>query len=83
MYDKKLVGHIDQIVEDAQMNQVHKIIVVSEDAETAQQVLSLCERYPSVLKPSIGLHPCSVHSREQIQEMVNLIRTQGTNRLYW
>jgi TatD DNase family protein len=73
LYDKKLIQDIDYIIKEAQLNRVNRIIVVSEDYETACQVLQLCNRYPQILKPGLGLHPCSVHSRDQISEMCKLI----------
>lgn len=79
MYDAKFFTAAssqfdEQIIAQAHEHNVSKVIVVSEDCETAQKVLALCDQYPAIFKPSLGLHPCCAHSREQISEMVNLIR---------
>jgi TatD DNase family protein len=76
LYDDKFANEqqFNQILQEAQNNHVHKIIVVSEDEPSSHKVLALCKQHSHILKPSLGLHPCNVHSRDQIQRMVTLVR---------
>ncbi|KAG2379263.1 hypothetical protein C9374_007402 [Naegleria lovaniensis] len=66
-------SELDRVIENATNQNIQRIIVVSEEENTAHQVLELCKRYPNVIRGGIGLHPCCVSSEEQIYRIRDLI----------
>ncbi len=50
------------VVERAVRAGVDKIVLPNIDESTQEKVFSLCDQFPGVCFPSVGLHPCSVKS---------------------
>jgi TatD DNase family protein len=80
MYDEDFANDLDKVLERAVEAKITQIIVVSEDLDTAHTVLKMCSNN-SLLRPAIGLHPCSVNPElvdEQVEQIIDLIDKHST-----
>lgn len=57
IYGEEFAEDREAVVERAVNAGAEKIFLPNEKAETLDSVLSLCEKYPTVCHPMIGLHP--------------------------
>jgi len=57
LYDKNLIEKIDEIILNAEKSRVQKIICVSDNPNSAKQVLKLSKKYENVYA-CLGVHPC-------------------------
>lgn len=57
LYDKNLIGRIDEIISNAKKNRVRKIICVSDNPNSAKCILNLSEKYKNIYA-CLGVHPC-------------------------
>jgi len=65
---------IDQLIQTAQANSVIKLINVAIDIESSQSNIKLANAYPSVIYPTIGIHPNSYHDYAHISSLNSLIK---------
>jgi len=73
-----------ELIHQAQKASVKYIVCVSENFSDSQNVLSLCQQFQNILRPSIGLHPVqhinetenrSVHKeKDEVEKMMNMIK---------
>ncbi len=72
-----------QIVQRAEDAGIGKIFLPNVDLSTANDLLDLCDRYPDLFYPMMGLHPCSV-SEQWTSELDQLyaILTQSNRQFY-
>jgi len=73
LYDNDLVHDLNTHLKKAYEANIRKIILVGEDLETSKQVLQLSKNN-DMLQACIGVHPCSVSSKNQILEMCDFIQ---------
>ena len=52
---------IDQIIKRSMDADVRKILLPNIDVSSINRVHNLCESFPEICFPMMGLHPCSVH----------------------
>jgi len=65
-------GHMDNVIKQAQVSHVSKILSISVDLDSFSRVLATARNYPDVYA-SVGLHPC--HSPEvntSVDELITL-----------
>jgi len=57
------------ILENALKNSVNKILLPNIDTTSIDSMLQLCDSYPNICHPMMGLHPCSVdmNFKEQLK----------------
>lgn len=81
LYGEEFAGDREEVIQRAREARVEKIILPDIDTQTRSQMLELCDMYPDLLFPLIGLHPTSVHA-EYKKELQDLERQLGTRKYY-
>lgn len=51
---------LDVIIKEALNQKINRFLLPNIDNATLPKLLSICKKYPNLLFPMIGLHPCSV-----------------------
>ena len=69
LYYEKDQAQLDQLMQRALANQVHRLFLPNVDVESIPLVMNLAKNYPDHCFPMLGLHPCDVKAdfREQLQ----------------
>ncbi len=67
LYVDQFNADIDQVVERALEAGVSDFFLPNIDVSSLQEMELLCERFPHVMHPMVGLHPCSVDGNYQSQ----------------
>lgn len=62
LYLEQFALDIDEVITNALVRKVEKILLPNIDSTSLNPLLSLTKRYPEICLPMIGLHPCSVGS---------------------
>jgi len=62
LYLEEFDADRDQMMQRAEKAGVLHLFLPNIDSSTVEQMLSVCQRWPSLCYPMIGLHPTSVHS---------------------
>jgi len=80
--------YLEQFNEDRQEmiqrcldNDVQKVFLPNIDSSTTQSMLNLCEVFPDVCYPMIGLHPCSVKENYK-DELAHIEEQLESNKFY-
>lgn len=60
LYDEQFLESIDSFVQQAADQNVKEIYLPNCDRDTIAPMMQIAERFPGILKPMIGLHPCYV-----------------------
>ena len=60
LYLKNFDNDLDDVIQQALNQKINRFLLPNIDNETLPKLLSICEKYPNLLFPMIGLHPCSV-----------------------
>lgn len=60
---------IDDVILRSKNNNICRIVLPNIDFTSIEALHLLCNKYPSMLYPAMGLHPCSVKSEEDIHRL--------------
>ena len=60
LYLKQFENDLDPLIQQALNKKINRFLLPNIDNETLPKLLSVCEKYPNLLFPMIGLHPCSI-----------------------
>ena len=60
LYLKQFENDLDPLIKQGLNKKINRFLLPNIDNETLPKLLSICEKYPNLLFPMIGLHPCSV-----------------------
>jgi TatD DNase family protein len=72
LYIPEMREQIGAMMHRAQHNRVQKFYLPNIDSQSVPDVFSLCDLYPNVCFPMMGLHPCSVN--EKFEEELTFIQ---------
>ena len=61
LYLKQFDEDRNEIIKTCIENNINKLLLPSIDCSTINLLINLCEQYPGVCYPMLGLHPCSVN----------------------
>lgn len=77
--DPQYADDLDAFLAQQKAEGVEAILVPGVDVTTIEPVLTICQRYPNVLYPGIGLHPENVQAdwREQLATMQDSLKTNN------
>ena len=77
--DPQYADDLDAFLALQKAEGVEAILVPGVDVTTIEPVLTICQRYPNVLYPGIGLHPENVQAdwREQLAVMQDSLKTNN------
>lgn len=68
LYSSKFDADREEVLRQAQMQGINRILLPNVDAESVEGMLQLADSYPEVCFPMMGLHPCSV--KEDHEEVI-------------
>ena len=76
LYGEEFSEDLDQVVRRAQDAGAVRILIPPTDAPSTAQALALCDRYPGVCFPMVGLHPEDVDAgfRDKLSQVEALLR---------
>ncbi len=60
LYLKEFQKDLDILIDHANQKNIKKFLLPNIDLNTIDEIISLCNKYPTSCYPMIGLHPCSV-----------------------
>jgi TatD DNase family protein len=80
LYLEEFEGDIDEVISNALLNKVNKIVLPNIDSTTLPPLLKLHEKYPEECYPCIGLHPTSV--KENYKEELNFLEKKIQSNKY-
>ena len=71
LYLSQFDADIDDVMTRCLTQKVTTILLPNIDTESIDQVWTLCQRYPQMVYPMLGLHPCSVSTewKSQLDEI--------------
>ena len=77
--DPQYADDLDAFLAQQKAEGVEAILVPGVDVTTIEPVLTICQRYPNVLYPGIGLHPENVGAdwKEQLAVMQDSLKTNN------
>lgn len=81
LYGEEFAADREEVIRRAKEARVEKIILPDIDSQTRSQMLELCDIYPDLLFPLIGLHPTSVQA-EYKTELRKLEAQLGARKYY-
>lgn len=61
LYLEQFDTDLDFLIQEALNHKINRFLLPNIDNETLPKLLSTCNKYPDLLFPMIGLHPCSVN----------------------
>jgi TatD DNase family protein len=67
LYSSEFDQDIETIVERAIRQNVKQIYLPAIDSESHEKLIALYERFPDLMRPMMGLHPCSVTENPQVE----------------
>ena len=71
LYSTQFDSDIDDVVAKAQEAGIKRVFLPNVDLESIEQLKSLTAKYPDMMKPMMGLHPCEV--KENYKEALDII----------
>lgn len=78
IYQADFKEDIDSVIKNSIDNGVEKIILPNVDYDTILPLYNLCDQYPTICYPAMGLHPTSV--KENYKEELAKIELEFNNR---
>ena len=78
IYSDKYNEDIEHLMDRAFKNNIKRIFVPNINYSTVSKMLKLTSKYPNILFPMIGLHPCYVD--ENFKEQLDLIKQYLKNK---
>lgn len=75
LYDEAFAGDIEEVVARARENRIEKIFLPNINEETLPEMQQLCNRWPGLFYPMLGLHPTDLDARydEVLDRMERLL----------
>lgn len=67
-------SELDEIVERAIAAGVTRIVTISTDLDDSAKNIELASRFPGVVYPTVGIHPCDVYSLSQTPDWAPRLR---------
>ena len=61
LYLEQFDTDLDFLIQEALNHKINRFLLPNIDNDTLPKLLSTCNKYPDLLFPMIGLHPCSVN----------------------
>lgn len=76
LYLEHFTDDLEEVVQRCRSNQVEKVFLPNIDSESLPGLKAVCQSYPNIFYPLLGLHPCSVKTnwREELDTINDLIR---------
>lgn len=76
LYSKAFKADQKILIEQARQQNIKKFLLPNIDLSTINDMISLCQKYPKICHPMIGLHPCSVKNDyltvlEELKKQIN------------
>jgi TatD DNase family protein len=81
LYFDSYQNDIDDVIKRCLENDVQKCVIPGVSSDTVLPVIELCEKYPDVCYPCIGLHPTDV--KENYLEELKIIEDELSKRKYY
>lgn len=81
LYAEEFHDDISEVIDRAKEARVEKIILPDIDSSSREEMLDLCDRFPGMLFPLIGLHPTSVNENYK-KELAGLEHQLGLHTFY-
>jgi TatD DNase family protein len=78
--DTEYIGHIDDLIADANDADVNALVTNSMDLKTCQNDVKLAEEYPNLIYPALGIHPWNINvlKENELQKIIDFIHEQKT-----
>ena len=92
LYLEQFKNDLNTVIQDAVEKKINRFLLPNIDNTTLPELLSICNQYPKMLFPMIGLHPCSVnqdykHTLQTLYAQINMGKFIGIGEvgmdLYW
>ena len=80
LYSEEFTNDRDQIIQNALDNSVYRMLLPNIDEESIEPMHNLCDKYPEVCFPMMGLHPTSVD--ENFQQTLDKMKLLLDSRIY-
>ena len=76
--DQEYVGHIDELIADANAAGVAAVVTNSMDLKTCQNDIQLAQKYPGLVYPALGIHPWNVNvlKENELEQTIEFIGQQ-------
>jgi TatD DNase family protein len=76
--DTEYVGHVEELIADAQNSGVTALVTNSMDLKTCRNDVKLTQKYPNLVHAALGIHPWNVNVlREgELEETISFIKEQ-------
>lgn len=81
LYSEEFEQDIATIVERASRQNVKQIYLPAIDSLSHEKLIALSDQYPDMMRPMMGLHPCSVTENSQIE--LDMAHAHLQNRKDW
>lgn len=81
LYAAEYDADLEQVLQAAHQVGIGRMLVVNENEHTMTQVINLCAKFPNVLYPLLGVHPCDVTSEAQVAHVISCITDQYANQI--
>ncbi len=82
IYADEFNADVHELIQQAILAGVTKIMVPNIDVQSIFPLKNICQQYPTVLYPMMGLHPCYV--KEDVHSAIALIKQElYTNQAYY
>jgi TatD DNase family protein len=80
--DAEYIGHVDEVIADAKTAGVSALVTSSVDLKTCQNDVKLAEQYPTLIYPTLGIHPWNVNflKQDELQETIDFILQQSQKK---
>ena len=93
LFASEFDNDIDIVIKNALNNGISKMLLPNIDSTTTTKMLQLCDKFPKICYPMIGLHPCSVKKDNLEKEISHVEQMLSQNKfiaigeigldLYW
>lgn len=85
-FDEAFDGDREQVIERARLAGVEKMLCPAIDSSTHERLFALCDDYPEMCLPMMGLHPTSVndnpHWRQELAVVENYLNGGADRKFY-
>lgn len=81
LYLKQFDEDIDAVIQRALDAKVQKIFLPNIDSSTTKLMFGLCDKYPEICFPMMGLHPCSVKENFE-EELEHILEVKKNTKIF-
>lgn len=76
--DTEYTGKVNEIITDANENEVVALVTNSMDLKTCQNDVKLSQQHPNLIYPALGIHPWNINilKENEIEETIEFIKKQ-------